>query len=155
MNVESCWVMLGDVESLRVMWSHLEERVEQEWKYLQTSWMHLAKAIQNQQSETASCRESLFVLLGIQCTLMTSRYTTIMPCHTRSVLPCLVCKVSKLSSCSARHLSGAERYLELHVYSPIIIILINNNNNNHNNNNDSNNNNSNNHKNIIIIIVII
>ena len=140
-------MMLGDVESLRVMWSHLEERVEQEWKYLQTSWMHLAKAIQNQQSETASCRESLFVLLGIQCTLMTSRYT-------RSVLPCLVCKVSKLSSCSARHLSGAERYLELHVYSPIIIILINNNN-NHNNNNDSNNNNSNNHKNIIIRIVII
>jgi hypothetical protein len=140
------------------MLSHFEsceailKRLEQEWKqaYLQTSWMHLAKAIQNQQSETASCRESLFVLLGIQCTLMTSRYTTIMPCHTRSVLPCLVCKVSKLSSCSARHLSGAERYLELHVYSPIIIILINNN--NHNNNSNGNSNNSNNHKNIIIVI---
>ena len=53
--------MLDDVESLRVMWSHLEEmgtRMESSISS-QPSWMHFAKAIQNQQSETASSRESL------------------------------------------------------------------------------------------------
>ena len=84
--------MSSHFESLRVMWSHREEMGTKMESSIssQTSWMRLAKAIQNQQSKTPSSRESVYLLVD---PVHTDDFKV---CHDDHAVPYAQCAMSSL-----------------------------------------------------------